>query len=983
MNAREERHIVAPASKETAQMNTSIVSRMAGRLIALACVSLLCVLALAGTARAEFGLSSFDTGLFNANASPFTQAGSHPYRLTTSFSLNSVDVPSGGTDVDGRLKEVVVDLPPGLVGNATAIPTCTQAQIVGTNECPVASQVGIAVLHEASGSPKTYTVGVFNVVPPRGFAAEFELVVEDVPVQLLSTVSAENGYHVRTVVANISEAIVFDRTKVTIWGVPGASGHDAQRGDGFNCTGDAEEPPANCVGGGHSVTGEPVRPLLTAPTSCGSSLAALLGVDSWQNPGQFDSASATLTPMSPASCEQGPFDPSIEARPTTNAADSPSGLDFHLKIPQRVFEEDPEGVSQANLKDARVALPAGLTVNPAEANGLGACTEAQVGYRPGTAPLEFTSEPAECPDASKLGTAEVLTPLLGEPEHPQIEHPLKGAVYLAQPRQNPFGSLLALYIAIDDPQTGTVLKLAGKVTPDPVTGQLTASFEESPQLPFEDFKLHFFGGAQGALRTPATCGRYETTSVLTPWSAPESGPPATPFDHFETTVGAGGGSCPHSATEEPNAPAFHAGTESPQAGAYSPFSLRLVRKDGSQELKGIDTTLPPGLVGKLAGIPYCSEEAIEAAEARSGQAEQGSPSCPAASEVGTVNVGAGAGPNPYYVQGHAYLAGPYKGAPLSLAIVTPAVAGPFDLGTVVVRTALYVNPETAQIHAVSDPIPTILQGIPLDVRSITLRMSRPNFTLNPTSCNAMSFTGSALSVLGVSAPLSQRFQAVNCLALPFAPRLSFSLKGAAHRSAHPAFKAVLTARPGEANIARAQVTLPHSEFLDQGHLNNICTRVQFAEGSVPGEKCPAGSIYGHAKAWTPLLDRPLEGPVYLRSNPAHKLPDLVAALNGQIQIALAGRIDSVNGGGIRNTFEVVPDAPVSRFVLQMQGGTKGLLVNSTNICHGIHKATVLLDGQNGKTHDTEPVVRARCARAHRKAGKHHGRAARARRGAAG
>jgi hypothetical protein len=383
--------------------------------------------------------------------------------------------------------------------------------------------------------------------------------------------------------------------------------------------------------------------------------------------------------------------------------------------------------------------------------------------------------------------------------------------------------------------------------------------------------------------------------------------------------------------------------------------LKLSREDGTQPIAAVDTMLPPGLTGKLAGLTYCPEGALAAAAARSGSAERQSPSCPASSEVGSVTVGAGAGPAPYYTSGRAYLAGPYKGAPLSLAIVTPAAAGPYDLGTVVVRAALNVDPETARIHAISDPIPQILQGIPLDVRSIVLRMDRPNFTLNPTSCDPMELTGTATSPFGSAAVLKSPFQVGGCEALPFKPKLILSLSGGTKRGGHPALKAVLTAKPGEAGIARSVVALPHSEFLEQAHIKTICTRVQFA-----ASQCPAGSIYGTATAMTPLLDQPLSGPVYLRSS-SHPLPDLVADLNGQIHIALVGRVDSVKGG-IRTSFEGVPDAPVSKFVLSMQGGKKGLLVNSRNICKGVNKATVQMDGQNGKAYDTTPVLGTKCKR---------------------
>jgi hypothetical protein len=449
---------------------------------------------------------------------------------------------------------------------------------------------------------------------------------------------------------------------------------------------------------------------------------------------------------------------------------------------------------------------------------------------------------------------------------------------------------------------------------------------------------------------------------MTPFSAPESGPSATPTSTFETTEAEHGGACPTSASQEPNAPRLRAGTETPQAGAYSPFSLKLVREDGSQEVTGVESTLPQGLIAKVAGIPYCADAAIAAAAAKTGAEEQANPSCPAASEVGTVEVGAGAGPTPIYVTGHAYLAGPYKGAPLSLAIITPAVAGPFDLGDVAVRVALYVDPETAQIRAVSDPIPHILQGIPLDVRSVTMKLSRSRFTRNPTSCEELHFTGMATSLLGTTSALQQRFQVGGCAALPFKPKLALKLHGAPHRGAHPALKAILRMPEGGANIASAEVSLPRTELLDQGHLNNVCTRVQLS-----AHACPPDSVYGYARASTPLLDKPLEGPVYLGTGYGHKLPDLVADLNGQIEVLLHGKVDTDSAGGLRNTFEVVPDAPVSEFVLSLQGGKKGLLQNSTNICTHPQHASAIFSGQNGKSVELAPPLQIRCK------GKRHGK----------
>jgi hypothetical protein len=649
---------------------------------------------------------------------------------------------------------------------------------------------------------------------------------------------------------------------------------------------------------------------------------------------------------------------------SNNPAPSPQ-LPDSITAPDIGPSESAIPLATAALKDTKVALPARVVLNPSAAGGRSACSSAQIGLTTlvGQAPpIHFSEVPQSCPDAAKVGSVEVSTPLL--------DHRLPGAVYLAKPFDNPFGSLLGIYLAIEDPETGVVAKLAGKVEADPTTGQLTTTFTDSPQLPLEDVELHLFNGPRAALTTPFACGRYTTTAVLTPWSTPE-GADATPSDSFETTTAPGGGPCPSGEANAPNAPSFTAGTVSPQAGAYSPFVLKLSRPDGSQRLTAIDATLPKGLTGKLAGIPYCSEAQIAQAQSRN-QPEQGalelsSPSCPLASEVGTVNVGAGSGITPLYVTGHAYLAGPYKGAPLSLAIVTPAVAGPFDLGVVTVRTALRVDPETAQIHAVSDPLPTILQGIPLDVRSIALKMDRPSFTLNPTSCDPMAITGSALAATGQSAALSSPFQVGGCSALKFKPKLALKLKGGTKRTGHPALTAVATAKPGEANIAKVSVALPHSAFLDQAHIKTICTRVQFSSGAIPGEGCPKGSIYGKATATTPLLTDPISGPVYLRSS-SHELPDLVAALHGQVDVVVAGRVDSVNGG-IRNSFEAVPDAPVTKFTLQMQGGKKGLIVNSRNICNSIQRATVKMLAQNGKTYDSKPLIKNSCKQ---KAKKKHG-----------
>jgi hypothetical protein len=670
----------------------------------------------------------------------------------------------------------------------------------------------------------------------------------------------------------------------------------------------------------------------------------MLHANSWQEPqnvieATFDSPTNTGCAALPYS---GPGAPSLEARPTTDVADAPSGLDVDVHTPQN---EDPEGTAEPHLKDITLTLPRGIVINPANANGLEACSSTEVGIDPGSgAP---NANPVSCPDTSKIGTVEVETPLL--------DHPVPGSLYLAEPFANPFGSLLALYIVLEDPQSGVLVKLAGEVHLDPNTGQVSSTFAQNPQLPFEHFQVHLKAGAGAPLRTPAVCGSYTSSASLTPYSAPDSGPPATATDSYAITRGPGGGPCIKSEAERPNSPSLDAGTISPIAAAYSPLILDLRREDGSQEFSQVTITPPAGVLAKLAGTPYCPEAALAAAASRSGREEQKSPSCPAASQLGTVTAAAGAGPSPYYAPGTAYLAGPYKGAPLSMAIVTPAVAGPFDLGTVVVRSAIRVDPETARIRPVSDPIPAILDGIPLDVRSLRVVLDRPGFTRNPTSCDPASIGALATSPASVSTALSSRFQVAGCRSLGFRPRVSLRLLGPTRRGAHPKLRTVLSPRAGDASIRRLAVTLPGTELLDSRRIGSVCTREEFA-----ARRCPAGALYGHARTFSPLLDRPLEGPVYLRASDT-QLPGLAAALHGQVDVDISGRVDSVRGR-LRTTFQALPDVPLTRVVLTLRGGRRGLLVNTGGLCARERRAAVELDAQNGKVHDPSPVVKTDCGK---------------------
>jgi len=901
----------------------------------------------------EFRLTSFDLRYLEENGDPETQAASHPYTTTNDFSFSTALNPQGQEIAVEDLKDATVNLPPGLLGDPQAYPTCTEEQLTSpagaAGNCPAESQVGTVNIwldfnqgspgHPVHGTPG---IGVYNMVAPRGTPGVFGFALGGAATHIYASVRTGEDYGITLAAKNAPETLAFEGVTFNFWGVPADSSHDAER----FC-------PGTVVPGCPSTA--PAKAFTSVPTSCGDAVEASIDAVGWG--GGSDSASVFShdngepfpNPIGFNGCNAVDFSPSLQARPTTNVADAPSGLDVDLHIPQN---SDPNGTAEAHLREATVTLPEGLVVNPSSANGLDGCSPAEADLQ--------SKVGSKCPDASKLGTVQVDTPVLADP--------LPGAVYLADPYDNPFNSLLALYVSVDDPQSGVVIKLAGQVHTDPSTGRVSATFKDNPQLPFEDFKLHFFGGAGGSLRTPAVCGSYSTTSSMTPWSAPESGPPAIPSDTYAISQASGGGSCASSDGARPHTPDLDAGTVSPIAGAYSPMVINLRREDGSQQFSTVTLSPPPGLIGKLAGTPYCSESALAAAASKAGAQEKASPSCPAASALGTVNVAAGAGPAPYQTQGIAYLSGAYKGAPLSLAIVTPATAGPFDLGTVVVRTALRVDPESAQITAISDPIPEILQGIPLDVRSAQIKLDRPSFTLNPTSCDPLAFSGSLLSTLGQAAPLAERFQVGECGRLAFKPKLAIKLLGGTKRGAHPALRATLTMPPGSANIAKASVALPHSEFLDQAHIGTVCTRVQFA-----ADECPAASVYGHAKASSPLVDYTVEGPVYLRSS-SHKLPDLVMALHGPpsqpLEVDAVARIDAVKGG-IRSTFEAVPDVPLNSVVLEMAGAKKGLLQNSTNICKGKHLAKAEFEAQNGKAFDFKPALKAQCKSARKKSKRHH------------
>jgi hypothetical protein len=715
---------------------------------------------------------------------------------------------------------------------------------------------------------------------------------------------------------------------------------------------------------------------ITVGSNCNGSTTSGLTVDAHEAPGTLLHYDTTpiqpVKTIRPTGCDKVPFTPKIAVNPGTNQTDSPTGGSAEAIVP---FEASKE-IGQANVQKAEVSLPRGMGLNPSAAPQLKACTEAQFGK--GIAigdqsrffdPAGVHPPPIACPAGSAVGGVAIETPVLPAGS-------LAGTVYLGEQlsRDPASGKEYRIFVDAESARYGVFVRLIGEIHADPATGQLTATFEEPkygglPQVPFSDFKLSFDGG-KGVLSSPPICANT-ATSRLTPWTGNAVATPSAPVT---LTSAPGGGPCAKTMAERPFAPGFAAKPNSDKALDYTPFSVHITRPDGQQEIKGVDFTLPEGATAKLAGVAYCPPADIAKAATRPGALEQKNATCPDDSRIGAASVLAGTGGSPLKIDGDAYLAGRYQGAPLSVVVVTPAVAGPFDLGTVVVRVPLFLDPETAQIHPVTDAIPDVFGGAKLDVRSIFVNVNRREFTLNGTNCRKGATTGqikgggadptnpAAFSAFNVSDP----FQGTGCRPLKFKPRLNLRLFGATRRAQHPRLRATLRARPGDANIARASVALPHALFLDQASLGTVCTRAQFA-----AHECPKRSIYGFARAFTPLLGKPLEGPVLLRSS-NHTLPDMVAHLEGQVDIDLVGRIDSFRGG-IRTTFARVPDVPVSKFVLTLPGGKHGLLVASQSLCLPV-KAIVQLKGQNGKKANRHPRLRTPCSgpkkhRRHRKGSK--------------
>lgn len=872
-----------------------------------------------------FGVDSYELGLEEEGGSEDTQAGSHPFQFTTSIMLNQVT----GAMPAALPKDLSFNLPPGLIGNPTPFPQCSLARFVARvegkdNECPQDTVVGVAritVNEPTQTHLTTFTVPVFNLEPAVGEPARFGILLLFTPVIIDTSLRTGSDYGVTASTSNISEAGGFLKGEVTLWGTPGDPRHDKQRGWGCLEETRGETPILPCDSSGETKP----PPLMLMPTSCTGPLQSSMQTDSWQDPGtKLTVASEPMQALD--GCNRLPFSPSMSVAPEGRNASTPTGLAVDVHMPQ-AGSLDSTGLAQAAVKNTTVTFPAGVVLDPAAAGGLGACTLAQVSLS--------SPDPSTCPDSSKLGTAEVDTPLL--------PNPLKGSVYVAVPNANPFGSLVAVYVFVEDPVSGSRVKLAGNVHLS-ATGQIVTTFENTPQLPFEDFKLHFFDGSRAPFSTPAFCGSYTTTSSITPWSG---NPAASGSSEFQITSGPGGSAC---TSQLPFAPLLTAGSANTQAGTLTPFTASVSREDGQQTLEGIQLHTPPGLSGLLLGVTLCGEQ----------QANEGT--CTPQSLIGNSTVSVGLGATPFTVTGgRVYLTGPYENAPFGLSIVMPAKAGPYDLGEgacdcIVVRARIEVDPHTAILSVTTDntgphKVPTILQGIPLQIKNVTVTINRSNFTFNPTNCAPLGTIGIFAGTEGTTATLTAPFQVTDCGQLKFAPKFTASTSGHTSKARGASLSVKLTYPKGpfgsQANIRSVRVELPKQLPSRLTTLQKACLAATFA---VDPTECPAGSIVGHAKATTPLLPVPLEGPAYFVSHGGERFPSLTLVLTGYgVTVDLVGDTFISKAGITSSTFKSVPDVPVSTFELTLPEGKFSALAANGNLCKSKLAMPTLFTAQNGDT----------------------------------
>jgi hypothetical protein len=859
-----------------------------------------------GIGEPDFGLEAYELAPEEVGGGIDTQAGAHPFQLTTTITFNRTGQFPQGPPIPKRIpgipmqpalpKEVDVKLPPGLIGNPTPFPQCTSAQFTAaqldnTNECPQDTAVGFAniTIDEPSFfGVRIWRPPVFNLVPEHGEPARFGFTVEGAPIYLDTSVRTGGDYGITVHVENISQIATLLESEVTFWGVPGDPRHDVSRG--WDCGGSlglGEEDEFPCK----LQEQKSPQPLLVMPTSCAGPLQTSAEATSWKEPNHVLTYGPNEALPGLDGCNRLGFEPDVSATPDGQAASSPSGLGVDVHVPQ-AESQTPTGLSEANVKDTTVALPEGLALNPSAADGLQSCSIAQISLA--------SSGPASCPEAAKVGTVTIHTPLLPEP--------LTGAAYLAAQGANPFGSLVALYVVVEDPQAGVLIKLAGEVHLSE-TGQIVSTFKNTPQLPFEDFELNFFGGGRAPLATPGACGSYTTQASLEPWSGTAA---VQSSSTFNITSGPNGTPCPSS---PPFTPSLTGGTTNLQAGGFSPLVATIGREDGNQSIQALQLHMPSGLLGALTGVRLC------------GEAEADAGTCTDQSLIGHTVVSVGLGGNPYSVTGgRVYLTGPYQGAPFGLSIVNPAVAGPFNLGNVIVRAKVEVDPHTSALTITTDnsgpyKIPAILQGIPLQIKHVNVTIDRPGFTFNPTNCNPQAITGSVSSAQGASSPVSVPFQVTNCKSLAFTPKFAVSTPAKSSKASGAGLNVKLTypssPQGSEADIAKVKVALPVQLPSQLKTLQKACLAKVFEENPA---KCPIESAVGHATVHTPVLPVPLTGPAYFVSHGGEAFPALTVVLQGYgVTVDLVGST-FISNGITTTTFGAVPDVPFSSFELTLPQG---------------------------------------------------------------
>ena len=888
----------------------SVYKSVTGLLLALAAG-----LAMAASAQADFAIDTFDGRVSKSDrVTPETQAAAHPYEGGARITFDS--------DPFEAPKTVVVDLPPGLVGNPNATPKCTKQQFATYVGCPPQTQVGLTTTDAVGGGAITY--GVYALEPDdNGVAAQFGLIVAGSPTVMDATVRPSD-YGLRLAVPSITQFTHIKLASLVFWGVPADPSHDSARmfGGTGDCSGgevfDPSFDPTTCAGGAGVAT--PPVAFMTNPSDCTAGpLTTDLRADSWQDPGDWKTASfvshsagADPVPLGVDGCDRLAFDPSFSAVPTTTTGDSPTGLTVDLGFRTQGLL-DPGSRAEPPLKKVVVTLPEGMTVNPAGAGGLQACGDEQIGFG--------TDQAIGCPLAAKIGTVEATSPVLDDP--------VSGSVYLrSQGSSDPeSGSMFRIVLVLKDDARGLLFKLPGSIRVDKGTGRIVTTFDNNPQLPVENLRLTLKSGPRAPLATPATCGTKTISAELTSWA----GQTVTRSDSFTVPcAGLGGFS-----------PSLTAGTASPLGGAFSPFALSIEKPDGNSDINGLSMSLPAGLLAKLKGN--------------------------IGSQVGTVTAFAGPGSDPFALSGKVFLEGQYGDAPFSLRVVVPAQAGPFDLGDVTVRQKIYVDPVTAQVTVVSDPLPTVVSGVPVRLQRLDVNVDKPGFVVNPTNCEAQAIAATLQSANGQSAPINVRFQVGECAALDLTPSLALSLSGKGQNKdgGHPAVSATLTQPGGQANLKKVRVALPLSLALDPDNAasDDLCS---FAESSKPDPKCPASSVVGKATAVSSILNEPLTGPVFFAKNERKDpksgrsiktTPKLVIPLTGEngVKLTLTGA-STVTDDQLVTTFDNIPDAQVSSFKMDITGGKKGILVVSgtkADICTSTQIAKQEIQGQNNKTANTD------------------------------